>query len=444
MKDVTNKIHKYSIMKKVFLLIIVLLQIVSGMGQTVPTPAKKQDTTIIIIYGNIHIGNGKIMNNKAIVIREGKIAAIQDVNDASRFNFPHKLINATGKEIYPGLIAPSSQIGLAEIDAVRATRDGNEVGEFNSNVRSIISYNTDSRVTPTIRSNGILLAQVMPNGGLVSGTSSVVQLDAWNWEDAVYKADDGMWMNWPNIYTYNGWWAEPGGFVLNKNYDKHLEQIKKFFREAKAYCNASSHDKTNLKLEAMRGVFDGRMIVYIRADEAKTIYQILDFKKEFNINIVIQGGNDAWLVAKEIAEAKVPIMLDRVHTLPTRSDEDYDLPYKKAKILKDAGILYCLGIDGYWQIRNLPFMAGTTVAYGISKEDALSSITLNTAKILGIDKTTGSIEEGKDANIIISKGDVLDMRTNIIEHALIQGRIINLGNKQTDLYQKFSEKYNIK
>ena len=116
MKDVTNKIHKYSIMKKMFLLIIVLLQIVSGMGQTVPTPAKKQDTTIIIIYGNIHIGNGKIMNNKAIVIREGKIAAIQDVNDASRFNFPHKLINATGKEIYPGLIAPSSQIGLAEID----------------------------------------------------------------------------------------------------------------------------------------------------------------------------------------------------------------------------------------------------------------------------------------------------------------------------------------
>lgn len=431
-------------MKKSLLFFALSVLAIHCQAQSVPTPAKKQDTIIVIKNGNIHVGNGQVLSNKCIILQNGKIAAIQESSSPITLTTPYKTILAEGKEIYPGLIAPASQIGLSEIDAVRATRDGYEVGDFNSNVRSIISYNTDSRVTPTIRTNGVLLAQTMPQGGFVSGSSSIVQLDAWNWEDAVYKEDDGMWISWPRIYSYNGWWAEPGGFVLNKDYDKQVELIKKFFKEAKAYCAETTHDKTNLKFEAMRPIFEGKMTVFVRANEAKTIYQVLDFKKEFNLHIVIEGGNDAWLVAKELAEAMVPVMLDRVHSLPARSDEDYDLPYKKAKILKDAGVLYCLGIDGYWQVRNLPFMAGTTAAYGLSKEEALASVTLNTAKILGIDKTTGSIEVGKDANIIISKGDVLDMRTNIIEVALIQGRMIHLGNKQTDLYQKFTEKYKSK
>lgn len=431
-------------MKHIFYTIMLMFPCMMMQAQSVPTPAKKQDTALVIMFGNVHVGNGKVFTNKSIVIQGGKITAIQDANAAANFNFPHHIINAKGKEVYPGLIAPATQIGLAEIDAVRATRDGSEVGEFNANVRSIISYNTDSRVTPTIRSNGVLLAQVMPQGGYVSGKSSVVQLDAWNWEDAAYKVDDGMWMNWPAIYTYNGWWAEPGGYVLNKNYDKQIDQIKKFFKEAKAYCATEKHDKTNLRMEAMRDVFQKRIPLYIQVNEVKSIYQVLEFRKEFDVNIVLQGASDVWLIAKEIAEAKVPVILDRVHVLPGRSDEDYDLPYKKAKILKDAGVLYCLGIEGYWQVRNLPFMAGTTAAYGISKEDALSSVTLNTAKILGIDQVTGSIEVGKDANIIISSGDVLDMKSSIIEVALIQGRMIDLVNKQKDLYEKYMKKYGLK
>ena len=208
---------------KIFLLSITFLLAVNLIhAQSVPSPAKKQDTAILITHGTIHVGNGQVLENKMILVQLGKIVSIQDYNVATKFSFPYIEINATGKDIYPGLIAPSSQIGLAEIDAVRATRDGHEVGEFNSNVRSIISYNTDSRVTPTLRTNGVLLAQITPHGGIVSGTSSIVQLDAWNWEDAVYKADDGMWLNWPAIYSYNGWWAEPGGFVLNKEYDKHI------------------------------------------------------------------------------------------------------------------------------------------------------------------------------------------------------------------------------
>lgn len=431
-------------MKKCLFLVLIFLSAYNIQAQSVPTPAKKQDTALVIVNGNIHVGNGKVYTNKSILIQNGKITAIADGNPAAGYTFPYHIINAMGKEVYPGLIAPATQIGLAEIDAVRATRDGSEVGEFNANVRSIISYNTDSRVTPTIRSNGVLLAQVMPQGGYVSGKSSIVQLDAWNWEDAAYKADDGMWMNWPAIYSYNGWWAEPGGYVLNKNYDKQIDLIKKFFKESKAYCAINKHEKTNLRMEAMRDVFAKKIPVYIQVNEVKSIYQVLEFKKEFDINIVLEGASDAWLIAKELAEAKVPVILDRVHVLPARSDEDYDLPYKKAKVLKDAGVLYCLGIEGYWQVRNLPFMAGTTAAYGVSKEDALASVTLNTAKILGIDQVTGSIEVGKDANIVISSGDILDMKSSIIEVALIQGRLIDLGNKQKDLYEKYMNKYGLK
>jgi imidazolonepropionase-like amidohydrolase len=407
-------------------------------AQSVPSPAPKQIKPIIIKGGTAHIGNGQIITDAYIYIVNGKIQSISKEILSS----PEAIIiDATGKEIYPGLIAPNTSIGLNEIESIRATRDAAEVGDFNTNIRSIISYNTDSRVTPTIRSNGVLLAQTIPFGGRISGSSSIVQMDAWNWEDAAYKIDDGIWLNWPQIYSYSGWWAEPGGFSLNKDYDKQIEEITSFFDQAKAY-NKAPAEKTNLKLDGMKNVFAKKQTLYIRASEAKSILQVLDFKKKYDLNIVLVDANDVWLVAKEVAVADVPVILERLHTLPSRSDEDYDLPYKKAKILKDAGVLFCLSIEGYWQVRNLPFVAGTAAAYGLTKEEALMSVTSSTAKILGISDRTGTIEVGKDANIIISTGDVLDMKSSIIEYAFIQGRQVNLTNKQKELADKFLKKYN--
>lgn len=411
-------------------------------AQSVPTPAPAQSKTIEIIGGTAHIGNGSVVENAKITIEKGKIVKVEKDGIASRGDIT--VINAKGKHVYPGFIAANTYLGLSEIDAVRATRDATEVGDFNTNVRSIISYNTDSRVSPTIRSNGILLAQTIPFGGRISGTSSIVQMDAWNWEDAAYKTDDGVWMSWPAIYNYGGWWAEPGGYVLNKDYDKQIEEIRSFFQESKAYCQGDKAEKKNLKLEGMRDLFSKKKTLFVRVQEAKAILQIIAFKKEFDVHLVIVGGDDSWLVAKELAESKIPVIMERIHTLPSRSDEDYDLPFRKPKILKDAGVLFCLSIEGFWQVRNLPFMAGTAAAYGLTKEEALASITSDVAKILGISDRTGTIESGKDANILISAGDALDMRTSVIEVAFIQGRSINLGNKQKDLYQKFAEKYKMK
>lgn len=176
----------------------------------IPTPALPQSQPIVLRGGTAHIGNGQVIENSIIRFENGKITF---VGTSGEFipDDNTKIIDAAGKHIYPGLIAANTTIGLSEIEAVRATLDFNETGELNPNVRSIIAYNTDSKIIPTIRSNGVLLAQITPRGGRISGTSSIVELDAWNWEDAAYKTDIGIHLNWPSKFSQTGWWAEPGG-----------------------------------------------------------------------------------------------------------------------------------------------------------------------------------------------------------------------------------------
>jgi len=197
----------------------------------------------------------------------------------------------------------------------------------------------------------------------------------------------------------------------------------------------------------MRGLFDGKKTLFIQTDFIKEILEIIDLKKDLSLEkVVIVGGYDAWMAAELLKENNIAVMLKRIHSLPERPQEDTDLPYKLPKILKDAGVLFCLENSGDMEAmgtRNLPFYAGTAVAYGLSYEDAVASITLNTAKILGIADRTGSIEVGKDANFFISSGDALDMRTNDIQQAFIKGVSVNLSNRQLQLYQKYSKTMDI-
>jgi imidazolonepropionase-like amidohydrolase len=308
-------------------------------------------------------------------------------------------------------------------------------------VRSIISYNTDSRITPTLRFNGILLAEVAPQGGLIPGTSSVVQLDAWNWEDAAYKTDVAIHLNWPAMYRRTGWWAEPGPVEQNKEYDNNIQNLRDFLKQAQAYAKIDKPEVTNLKLEAMRGLFNGTQKLMIHVDGSREILHALDFKKEFGFNVVIVGGADSYMVAKELKQHNVPVLLGNTHALPGGPEEDIDIRYKLPFLLQQEGILVGLSIWGSWEQRNLAFHAGSAAAYGLTKEQALSAITLNTAKILGIDNLTGSLEAGKDANLFISTGDALDMRGNIIEAAYIQGRTVILDDHQQELNNKFRTKY---
>jgi imidazolonepropionase-like amidohydrolase len=423
-------------MKKYILLVLI------SFGYAQQTPALKQSKSILIIGATAHLGNGKVIENSLLSIKEGKIVTIIDgtlVKPAK-----HDLvIDATGKHIYPGFIAPNTTLGLVEIDAVRATDDESEIGEFNPHIRSIIAYNTESIITETLRPNGVLLAQIVPRGGRITGTSSIVQLDAWNWEDALVIENDGIHINWPRNYSRS--FTEQGSIEPNKKYEEQVKSIQDFMDTSIAYLN-SDKSKRDIPYEAMNGLQNGEKRLYINANGEKEINDIVQFKIKNNLsNVTIIGGYAAYKVADLLKENSISVLLRRVHSLPTLEDEDVNLPYKNAKLLVDKGVLVGLENSGdmeRMQTRNLPFYAGTCAAWGLTKEQALELITLNTAKILGIDNQYGSLEVGKSATFFISDGDALNMNSNIITKAFIDGREINLDNHQKELYNRYKEKYN--
>ncbi len=433
-------------MKKTFLFLAgLMLASVLTHGQANISPAKPQSKPVVISGGTIHVGNGQVINNGYVVFDKGRITAI---GEGAAPNTPGAdLVDASGKQVYPGFICPITTLGLVEIEeGAKGTVDDEETGDLNPDARSLVAFNTDSKVIPTVRSNGILLAQPTPNGGIISGQSSVVQLDAWNWEDAAYKADIGMHLTWPVARVQRRRFGPAPAGPQESPAEKALKEIdaiSKLFSEAKAYSETKPEVK-NVRFEAMKGLFNGSKILFVNAEGAKEIVQAVNFAKKFGLREVIVGGNESYLVANVLKENNVPVILRETQRLPDRDEDDVYLPYKLPKMLQDAGVLYGLTGIGFWRQRNLPFEAGEAVGYGLTKEQALSMITINNAKILGIDKTTGTLEVGKDANLFISTGDALDMITLHVEDAFIQGRNINLDNLHKQLYKKFAGKYGIK
>ena len=416
--------------KKLFFLLLICISINN-------TQAQK---TILFIGGIAHLGNGEKIENSAISIKNDKFDLIADASrvriDPTAFD---TIIKIYGKHIYPAFISPNNTLGITEIDRVRATRDYNEVGSFNPNVRSLIAFNTDSKILRTIRTNGVLITQTTPRGGIISGSSSVMYLDGWNWEDAVLKANDGIHLNWPSAYKSHGWHHNPHGTSKNKDYHESVNNIKSYFEKAKSYFQ--SHDEIDLQLESISGIFMGESTLYIHANYAKEIRESIRFFKNIGIQrIVIIGGWDALNAINVLKENNIPIILDRVHRLPINEDSDINQFYAMPSQLQEEGILFCLSYTGDMEAmgsRNLPFTAGTSIAYGLSAENAISAISLNAAIILGVDQETGSIEKGKYANFFISTGDALDMRTNNVEQAYIKGVEIDLHNHQKELFEKF-------
>jgi len=403
----------------------------------------QQKENIIFSGATIHIGNGELIENGTMHIKNGMIVAIENAPSANAINDPTAIvINAKGKHIYPGLIAPYSRLGLEEVEAVRATLDYREVGELNPNVRALISYNTDSKLIPTVRSNGVLTAMTVPEGGVVTGSSSLMKLAGWNWEDAVYKADVGIHLNWPSMRIYSASWA-PSAEDQKSNTEKRFTELRNLFNQAKAYNEINPPLVKNLKFAAMKDLFSGKKKLFIAADYSKDIIAAVNFSKEFGITPIIVGARDAHLILNFLKENNIAIILENAHSLPSREDDDIDLPYKKATILYNAGIKYCIAINGSWQQRNLPFEAGTTAAYGVPREMALRSVTLSAAEILGVAANLGSLTKGKDATLLISTGDLLDMKSSIVERAWIQGTEIALKNSQNELNEKYLKKYGI-
>lgn len=448
------QMNKLIVMKKFVISFYLIGAALSVFAQETVLPAKEQKGSYYLTNATIHVGNGKVINNGTIKVTNGKIEAVGD-----NIAIPSGADNVTdlkGQDLYPGLILPTSTLGLIEISSVRATQDAREIGDLNPSVRSIVAYNTDSKVINTLRSNGILIANIVPQGSFVAGTSSLVQLDAWNWEDAAYKTDAGLHVYMPSLlprpsfggrggsFGMGNFGGQGGGDPVKEGLEK-MEGLKTFFREAKAYQQLADRKATNLKLEAVKGLFDKKQKLYMHANTAKQILVALDFVKEFGFDMVIVGGSESYQVAELLKQHDVSVILQQPHSLPTATDDDVDQPYKTAAQLQKAGVLFSISDDdSQTRGRNLAFNAGTAAAYGLGKEEALAAITLNAARIMGVADKTGSIEVGKDANIVVSSGDLLDMKSSNVTAAFIQGRKIDLTDKHKLLNERYEQKYELK
>ncbi len=435
-------------MKQLLLIIATALFIGQLQGQEDVYPVKASTGLVFITNATIHVGNGQVIENGTIKINNGKI---EQVGASLPVPADAKVFDVKGKQVYPGMILPNTDVGLKEIaNGVRASNDYSELGEYNPSVRSIVAYNTDSKIINTLKANGILLACVAPQGGVISGSSSVVQFDAWNWEDAAYKMENGIHLNMPSFIVRMG--RRRGGFPgaapapdpVKEALEK-VQEVKEFFTQAKSYLQETTHKEVNLKYEALKGLFDKKEKLFIHAEQVKQMLIAIDFVKEFGFDVVLVGASESWQIADLLKQNNIAVILGEAHSLPATEDDDVDQPYKTPAVLQQAGVLFALNDDSEnTRYRNLAYNAGTAAAYGLTKEQALQAITLNAAIILGIADKTGSIETGKDANIIVSEGDLLDMKSSIITHAFIQGRLVSLDNKQHQLYERYKYKYGLK
>lgn len=386
---------------------------------------------ILLLNGTAHIGDGRVQESAAIGIQNDRILFVKNALTTS---FDAKdwdtIIALNGQHIYPSFVSANNILGLTEIDAIRATRDFNDVGVWNPHVRTQIAFNVESKVVETVRTNGVLLCQATPRGGFISGSSSIMKLFGWNWEDATVLPDDGIHLNWPSN---------------KESYAQEKQQIYQFFEMSKAAAFDKREKVYELRFVAMKACFTGTKRVYIHAESIQQIVDVIEFAQYFALPFpVIVGGDEAHLVGPKLKDAKIPVMLNRIHSLPKHEDDLTYQPFLLPSLLKAQGILFCLQNEGDMQpmnTRNLPFQAGTTMAYGLSEEEALQTISLNVCKIVGIDKDYGSLEAGKKATFFVSKGPALDMKTNQVSVILVDGKLCSTTNFQQGLNQKYQNKY---
>lgn len=425
-------------MRKIAIILFILGQLSLG-AQTKPT---------LYIGADIYTAANQVIVNGAMSVKEGRIEWVAPAAnikiDSAAFD---KIVKLYGKRIYPGFIALSSTLGLTEIDAVRATLDYNETGTLNPNVRSQIAFNSESEVIKTVRSNGVLMAQSAPRGQMAGGFSSVFHFDGWNWEDATIKKDDALHIYWP--YHRTRFHILPDDTTkYEKARTEKIKALYQLFNDAKAYClQPESSREKNLKLESICQLMQGKQSIFVYAEDQWSIREAIQFIGHFQFKKPVLCGVDEVLpVLPIVKNAGVKLVLGRTHRLPAFNESAVDEPYRLPTLLAQEGIEFAITNLGDMEAmgtRNLSYNAGTMITYGLSAEKALQAITIIPAKLLGIDQDYGSIEVGKWASFIVSSGDVFDMRTSKIEAAYIQGKPIDINNKQKDLYKKFETKYGL-
>lgn len=407
-------------------------------------PGAPQQRPIALVGGTIYPVSGPPIEQGTLVFDQGRITAL-----GRRVKIPSgaNRIDVRRRRVYPGLINAYSRLGLVEIDAVRATRDFAETGKINPNVKAEVAVNPDSALIPVTRSGGVLLSLTAPSGGLISGTSALVQLDGWTWEEMTLKAPVGMHVQWPRTSPAADWKESESKEEERKARDEALALLQQTFADARSYQKAraarnaeAARHPLDTRWEAMLPVLEGKLPLAVAADEIQQIQAAVAFAQREKVKLILYGGYDAPLCAALLKKHRVPVIVSTVHRLPRRRGDAYDAAYSLPGRLHAAGIEFCIASQNTSNARNLPYEAAMAAGYGLSPDEALKAITLYPAQILGAEDRVGSLEVGKDATLIITDGDPLETPTHV-EAAFIRGRPVDLDNRHKRLWRKYQEKY---
>jgi imidazolonepropionase-like amidohydrolase len=403
-----------------------------------------QSEAIAIQGATIHTVTNGVIENGTIVFRNGLITAVGadvEIPDGAR------IVDATGKHIYPGLIDAYSTVGLSEIGAVAMSNDVNEVGDFNPNITADVGVNAESRHIGTSRSQGVLTTLTTPGGGLISGMSSAMALEGWSWEEMSMESATALNINWPNPNPRARGFGGFGGFgnqgADRPTYEERVLQLKEYFAEARAYRDAvaaGEQVRTDARYIAMTPALNRGIPVVVSANSAAQINDAITWAQEEDLRLVIRGGNDAIHVADRLRAEGIPVILTSTMAAPNRAHEGYDEAYRRAAHLYEAGVKFAIsGGAGSLYTDRLPYEAGVAVAFGLPEEEAVKAVTINAAELMGLDDRIGSLEPGKQATLLITTGTPIDM-TSDIEQAYIQGRELDMNDIQKHFFMKYMEK----
>lgn len=426
------------------LLFAALLGIIPAASANDIVPTPKQSHTVLIKNATVHTVSQGVLSNTDVLIENGKITAVgSPLNTSTEGETDTQIVDANGKHLYPGLIALDTSLGLVEIEMSRPTVDNAEVGDFNPQISTASAYNPDSELIPTIRYNGITHAQIVPSGDGLAGQSVLVNLDAWTIEDALKPSAGQFHVYWPQIKHMPEDEKEKAK-AIEKN-QQAIDKLNVAFEDGYRYFLSDQHksedegnqsNTKNLRWQAMLPLYQGKATLFAHADTVGQIEQVIALTKKYQFKLVIVGGYDAWRLASSLREVNASVIYPHTLSLPKRKDEPVDLPFKIPSLLANAGIPFALGFSSDWNSRNLPYAAGYSAAYGLTPEQALKSITLDAATLLGVEDL-GAIAVGYQGSVVLSEGDILDPMTNKILAIWIEGRQIDLNNRHQQLYQKY-------
>ncbi|MBO2600034.1 amidohydrolase family protein [Shewanella algae] len=396
-------------------------------------PAERQQQAILLKNATVHTVSQGTLENTDVLLEQGVISAVGPgltAENAREFDL-------SGKHLYPGLIALDTTLGLVEIAMARPTVDSRDVGSANPQLEAASAFNPDSELLPSVRANGITHAQIVPRGTGIAGQSALVSLDAWTIEDAQVPSKPQFHLYWPTAPQKQG--TSEANKQAQKAYQDALSQIHKHFEAGKRYALSQQGSEGALedsRWQALLPLYRQEARLFVHADRQQQIEAAIALARQYGFKLTLVGGYDAWRLGAALNEIEASVIYTHTLDLPLREDEPIGQAFRVPALLKRAGIPFALGFSSDWDSRNLPLAAGQTVAWGLSKEQALKAITQDAAKILGVDNL-GAVAPGFQANIVVSSGDILDPMSSRIELMLIDGRQVDLNNRHRQLYQKY-------